>query len=163
MNDGKAFEQDFIKSIPADVFKYRFKDGTASWGGQADNVRFQSFNICDFMVYNAKTLYLLELKSHKGKSIPLSCIREKQIEGLCAADEYENIIAGIVFNFREVEETYFVRINYIKYFIDSQDRKSIPIDWIRKCGFLIQQEKKRTRYRYDVADLLETIESVPFI
>ena len=77
MTSGKRFEKNVKDSIPEEYFYYRFKDGTSSWGGN-DQVRFQARNICDSMLYNGYNLYLLELKSHKGKSLPLSCIRENQ-------------------------------------------------------------------------------------
>jgi recombination protein U len=145
MNDGKAFEQDFIKSVPDDWFKYRLNDSASSWQG-GDKARFTPSNICDFIVYNER-LWLLELKSHKGKSIPLSCIRPKQVEGLLKA-YLKGVEAGYVFNFRDVEETYYINANLINSFLTTNDRKSIPITWLREVGHLIPQVKKRVRYGY---------------
>ena len=144
-NPGKAFEQDFIKSVPETWFKYRLNDSSSSWqGGEA--ARFTPSNICDFIVYNSE-LWLLELKSHKGKSIPLSCIRPKQLDGLNNAS-IKNVNAGYVFNFRDVEETYYVSAASLDYFIKMETRKSIPIAWVKQFGVLIPQKKKKVRFNY---------------
>ena len=50
-NEGKRFEQDFIGSVPAEWFKYRLNDSSASWSNN-ENSRFTPSNICDFIVYN---------------------------------------------------------------------------------------------------------------
>ena len=147
MNDGKKFEEDFIKSIPENWFKYRLRDSGGSWQG-GEKARFTPTNICDFIVYNNK-LWLLELKSHKGKSIPLSCIRENQIKGLEAASKL-GVDAGYIFNFRDVEETYFIDAAKINKFIELSTRKSIPLDFLKEHGMLIPQHKKKVRYRYDL-------------
>lgn len=145
INPGKAFEQDFIKSVPEDWFKYRLNDSGGSWQG-GDKARFTPSNICDFIVYNGK-LWLLELKSHKGKSIPISCIRTKQVEGLLEAYK-KGTMAGYIFNFRDVNETYFLSANSLNAFLKTETRKSIPISNLRQYGTLIPQVKKRTRYGY---------------
>jgi len=147
MNAGKSFEVDFIKSVPDEWFKYRLNDSASSWQG-GDNSRFTPSNICDFIVYNNK-LWLLELKSHKGKSIPLSCIRPKQVEGLLKAYK-KGTNAGFIFNFRDVEQTYYVNANHINCFLVSKTRKSIPLSWIEEMGTLIPQMKKRVRYNYNL-------------
>ena len=73
-NEGKQFEEDFKKSIPKGYWFYRFKDGTAGFSGEKNsNVRFQAHNIADCEVMGNKYLFILELKSHKGSSIPFNC------------------------------------------------------------------------------------------
>lgn len=152
MTPGKQFENDFINSLPKHIFKYRLKDGTASWGSnQAENVRFQASNICDFIVHNGKCLYLLELKSHKGKSLPLSCIRPNQLKGLWNAENYENVVAYIVVNFRELNETYIINVSdIIHYMGHNMDKKSIPISLFKEVGVLIPQTLKKVHYSYDL-------------
>lgn len=145
MNEGKAFEQDFIKSVPDIWFKYRLNDSASSWQG-GDKARFTPANICDFIVYNGK-MWMLELKSHKGKSIPLSCIRPKQAEGLEKA-YLKNISAGFIFNFRDIEETYFVNASSVNAVIRYGEKKSLSLIWMKEKGVLIPQVKKRVRYGY---------------
>lgn len=157
MNAGKSFEQDFIKSVPDTIYHYRFKDGTAGFAGaQNENVRFQAQNICDFLLFDGR-LILLELKSHKGKSIPFSCIRENQLKELSAADNFNSIIPGIVFNFRDINKTYFVPIRHVYYYITHTDRKSIPLDWVQENGTEIKAELKKIHYRYYVKEFLQEI------
>ena len=145
MNEGKKFEQDFIKSVPEEWFKYRLNDSASSWQG-GENARFTPSNICDFIVYNGK-LWLLELKSHKGASIPLDCIREKQIDGLFEAWE-KGVNTGFIINFRDTEETFFISSCRLFEFTSTAERKSIPIKWCRDYAILIPQAKKISHYRY---------------
>jgi recombination protein U len=154
INHGKIFENDFIKSFKDETFTYRFKDSASSWQG-GEQSRFTPTNICDFMVYTKGLLWLLELKSHMGKSLPLSCIREKQIEGLLDAWT-KGIRAGVVINFRELNKTYYIPIHEIVDFMDKSDKKSLPLLWIQECGKLIEQHiKARGTHQVYCVDLFE--------
>lgn len=155
VNHGKIFEKDFISSFKEETFTYRFKDSASSWQG-GEQSRFTPTNICDFMVYTKGLLWLLELKSHMGKSLPLSCIREKQIEGLMSAYN-KGVRAGLIINFREVNKTYYLPIISVIAFTAQTDRKSIPIEWIEKEGELIPQQIKHrgTHQIYAVSTLFE--------
>ena len=97
MNQGKLFENQFKKSVSKldGVWLYRFNDGTGSWDS-GQKTRFQTSNVCDFGMFCRRTLFLLELKSHNGKSLPYSAIRENQIVGLKDSSNYEGIVAGVV-------------------------------------------------------------------
>ena len=154
MTSGKRFENNFKKSVPDDVFYYRFKDGTSSWDG--GNARFQAANICDCMLFKDGNLFLLELKNHKGKSFPFSCIRDNQLKELCNADKY-GTMAGFVINFQDVEETYYCRAIHIKKFMELTDRKSIPISWLIDNGIKIQATKLKTNYKYDISKMIKEI------
>lgn len=144
-NSGKRFEENFKKSISNDLFCYRFKDGTANFTGtKNENVRFQAHNVCDFMVFNGQRLFLLELKAHKGKSLPLNCIRDNQIKELSKASMYTNIVTGILVYFADLEEVYFLEIDKLILFMGTEDRKSIPIDYFRNEGNKIPIVKAKT-------------------
>jgi recombination protein U len=143
---GKIFENDFKKSIPEDVFYLRLKDSGGF--GNSEATRFSSFNIADCIVYDGNNLFILELKSHQGKSLPLSCIREKQIEGLFSAGNFLNIVSGIIVNFRDVEQTYFLNVEGLIKFMGTSERKSIPLDYFREHGVIIHQVKKKVHYTY---------------
>jgi len=154
VNVGKDFEQQFKASVPDNVFFYRFRDGTASYSG-GDNVRFQAPNICDCMIYTeSKKLLLLELKSTKQNTIPHTMIRPNQLAELTKASLICNIMAGLIFNYRHLEETYFIPITNIKEHIDSSGRKSIPYDWVKATGLLIPQVKKKIKFKFDLTSLL---------
>ena len=81
MNSGKQFEADFKASVPNNAYYYRLRDGTSSWD-KGENTRFQMTNDYDNLIFYNGTLYLLELKNTKGKSIPFTNFKDKQFEGL---------------------------------------------------------------------------------
>jgi len=152
-NNGKKFENNFKKSVPADIFYYRFKDGTASWG-KSDNVRFQASNICDCMLFKGGILVLAELKNHKGKSLPFTAIRDNQLKEMVAASEYKDVYPMLIVNFEDVERCYAVSILDILHFIENSDgKKSIPIVYFEVNGFEIPCAKKKVNFTYDLEPL----------
>lgn len=147
-NKGKIFEEDFKKSVPFEYFFYRFKDGTGNFNGQKnDNVRFQAKNMCDCEVMAEDHLFLLELKSHLGNSVGFNCIRKNQIEEMSKVD-HKKIRAYFIFNFRDKEKTYAVDAKQLKNFMETTERKSIPISWCEENGIEIIGQKKKVRYKY---------------
>ena len=179
--EGKKFEEDFKNSVPDDVWKYRLRDSTASWGsddtpkdgaeGIADNgdekkgkTRFQIENICDFELYYYG-LFLVETKSHKDKSLPHKEFlyqsgkkkgEIKHLYELVAAQAF-GIVSVVIINMRDVEETYALHADDVLDHILHSGIKSIPIAYMRECGYRLKAEKKRTRWRYDIKDLIANI------
>lgn len=151
-NPGKAFEEDFKNSIPEDILYIRLKDA-GGWSN-GSNTRFTVKNECDAILFREPYLYMLEFKSHKGKSLPLSCISPNQLKQLKSFTKYDYVIAGFVINFRDLEETYFIYADYVYQFAQEMERKSIPYDFIRDRGHRVQQTKKKVRYTYDVEQML---------
>ncbi|WP_024613635.1 Holliday junction resolvase RecU [Clostridium sp. Ade.TY] len=150
-NEGKRFEEDFKKSIPEKYFIYRFKDGTANFKGtKNENVRFQAHNICDFQVFAENKLFLLELKSYNGVSIPLSGIRKTQLEEMLKASNYKNIEPYFMFNFRPLQKIYTVKVENVQEFVTKAERKSIPVKWCIENGIEIEGVKKKVRFRYEL-------------
>lgn len=167
-NSGKAFEEDFKKSIPdrCDVTRLYDAGGWSggSPGGHIDNkIRFTPKNPCDLIVFAPRlepgtfygVLYKLELKSLKGKSLPLGNIKssdEKRLKFVATlvASEEKRVKAGLVVNFRDTNETFFVLASKVAAFIEAAERASIPIAWFRENGRLIPQTLKISRYRYDL-------------
>ena len=103
-NKGKVFEREFISSFRNDVFYYRLKDSSSSWGNDKNNMksRFTSKNICDFIVYsysNQGRLFLLELKSIQGKSCPFENLKLHQINSLYVESKKTGVEAYFIFNF----------------------------------------------------------------
>lgn len=148
MNAGKRFEEDFKKSVPGDYFIYRLRDSAGAWQG-GEQTRFTPSNLCDFILYK-NTLYLLELKSIQGASIPLDNLNKGHLKKMEKEAEKIGVKSGVVINFRDKEETYYLSAKKTRDFIRSADRKSIPIEYARVNGTLIAQTLKRTRYSYDV-------------
>lgn len=150
-NPGKCFENDFKVSVPDDAYYLRLNDA-GGWSN-AENTRFTPSNVCDCIIYDRFNMFMIEFKSHRGKSIPFSCIREKQLQGLAKARE-KGVIAGFIINFRDLAETYFIYVEDVHFIMSKEERKSIPIDYVRTVGIKVGQEKKRTRCRYDVKSML---------
>ncbi|NFN78664.1 hypothetical protein FDC26_17655 [Clostridium botulinum] len=154
-NSGKIFEEDIKNSIPKnqDFFYYRFIDNAASFSG-GDNVRFTSHNLCDCMTMTKDKLYLMELKTHTGASLPLSCIRKNQIDGM-AKINHPNMKAIFIINFREKEKTYAIEADKLEKYIQTSKRKSIPISFLEEYGVEIIGTKKKVHYRYDLEKYFE--------
>ena len=156
MNKGKIFEQNFRKSVPENIFYYRLKDSAVSWG-ENNKTRFSPSNVCDSILFDGYNLYLIELKNHKGKSLPLNCIRDKQLKELGEYSKYKNVKSCIIINFEELEECYCLFIDQIREFIELGSRKSISFAYCQENAVKIDLVKLRTNYRYDVGKFIESV------
>ena len=158
MNAGKRMEQNWRKSclrVPKLYYK-RMNDGTATfYGGQAQNgVRFQKENPYDCFMYLEPNLYLIELKTHKGSSLPINAIRGIQLDHLSSVMGVPGIVAGFVVHFQDKEECWFADGWRVKQYVINAERKSIPIEWFRQHGTSVALIKKVTNTEYDVKTLL---------
>ena len=156
-NTGKKFEEDIKKSIDDTAFLYRLRDSGGSWQG-GEKSRFTPSNICDFILFKSPRMYLLELKSHKGKSIPYTAI--KQLDKLLEVSnrKLENLGVYLLLNFADLEETYLIEVESVASIRDSKTRKSLSIEDVREYGYKVDQVKKKVRYRYKLLECLEGIE-----
>jgi len=165
-NSGKIFEEDIKKSIPEEYFVYRLRDSSGAWG-EGTKTRFTPNNICDFIVHANGWLHLIELKSHKGASIPISpkknkdgkithygVIKANQLEGLLKEHHKSCVYSSFIFNLADKEKTYWVDCGMIADAIN-KGLKSLSLEWLEKYGILIPQQIKRTRYKYDLSNLLD--------
>ena len=102
-----------------------------------------------------RTLYLIECKSTKGTSVPLSMIRNNQIEGLQEASKH-NLVAGILVNFRnENNDTFFILIDEFIDMMNSINKKSFNIKDLESIGATrVASTQKRTRYTYNIEKLV---------
>ena len=146
MNAGKQFEKDFRASVLDDQFYLRLKDA-GGWSKSSD-LRFTPSQLCDCLLFTRGTLYLLELKSHKGKSIPASAL--KQVEPLASINTLHTIPAFLC-NFRDVGETWLVGAETVR--AELETRKSLSIQTCREYGLHIPQKKLRVHWRYDLSVL----------
>ena len=155
-NTGKKFEEDIKKSIDSTAFLYRLRDSGGSWQG-GNKSRFTPSNICDFILFKSPRMYLLELKSHKGKSIPYTAI--KQLDKLLEVSnrKLENLGVYLLLNFADLEETYVIEVESVASIRDSKSRKSLSIEDVREYGYKVDQVKKKVRYRYKLLECLEEI------
>lgn len=160
-NEGKLFEQDLKNSVPETCWIYRLRDNASSFAG-GSNTRFTSSNICDYILFDdaSKTLFLIECKSTKGTSIPLTMIRDNQINGLLDAGKH-NLVAGFIINFRNKDnDTLFISIENFYNMIGSVNKKSFNLkDLYDHAAIKIHNIKKRTRYTYDVQELVNKLKA----
>ena len=147
-NIGKIFEEEIKASFPPDFFVERYKDDTAGFKGVC--------NPADFRIYKYPLTFLIECKSHKGKSLPFDKIRRDQIEKLVEDSlNFTGVYGGFLINYRDLEETYYICAGAVLTYINHAERKSIPVEWCKENGIKVEQRKKRVRYSYDIAKLME--------
>ena len=165
-NKGKVFEQDFQNSCKSQLDLTRLKDPSSSFniacaGCKKQVTRFSPQNICDFIGYKYPNMFLFELKSCAGTSIPFKNIvknnKDKRLQDMAHKSEKKGIKAYVIFNWRAVQDvTYAVSAIKVKMYINAAERKSIPMDWTIEEGIKLLAQKKITRYSYDLSDLIIT-------
>ncbi len=165
-NVGKKFEQDFVKSVPVGIGVLRLPDAAQSFSGN-NSLRFSWRNPFDFLFWNphSLTLYALELKTVKGKSISFERTKEEnreihyhQIYGLEKFQSIGECVCGFIIEFRELEKTIFISIDEFFKIMNNIEKKSFNFGDLESLGInyiTIPQQIKKTHYRYDVNSFLE--------
>lgn len=164
-NIGKIFEQDFQKCVPNYAGILRIPDSAQAFG-RSSFLRFSVKNPFDYLIWNPKTLtlYALELKTVKGKSISFERTKEDhgeihlhQINGLKHFGEVGKCVCGFVIEFRELETTIFLSIEEFSRLSESMSKKSFSYKDLTTYNInyvIIPQELVKTHYRYDVESFL---------
>ena len=168
-NEGKIFENAFIKSVPDYCWHKRLNDNAASWSN-GNQTRFTSTNECDFLLFDCKTrtLSALELKSTSGsltywredfEDNKKKCkfqIKKNQILGL---EKWNNYLmnCGFILNFRNKQNrTFFVSIDDFLDYTSTLNKKSINIDDVLAMSPIeIENKLLRTNYRYNIDKFLK--------
>jgi len=165
VNVGKKFELAWKESTPKDILIYRLPDAAQSFGG-GSSLRFSRKSPFDFLMYNGKYLFALELKSVQGKSISFERTKEDdgeihyhQIVGLNEWSKYSGTICGFIIEFRELERTIFLPIEKFNELVQNTTKKSLNIKDLEEHVIEIKQRKLRTRYRYDVDGFVAQVTS----
>ena len=157
MKNGKRFEGNVKKSADTQgIFCYRLRDNAASFY-QTNQLRFTTSNMADFILFNGSKLLCLELKNHKGKSLPLTTIRGNQLIQLMEASKYDNVKCGLLINFEDIEEAYYLDIRQLDNFLKTEDRKSIPVCYLNTNGIKVDMTRLRTNHTYDIKGLFERV------
>ena len=163
-NKGKQFEKDFQDSCKSQLTLIRLKDPSSSFnlkctGCPKQVTRFSPRNICDFIGYSYPNIFLLELKSSQGTSVPFKDIvkskTDKRLRDMAYYSEKKGIRSYIIFNWRRLGDvTYAVSAVKVKMYIKKAERASIPLNWTIGSGIKIPATKKITRYSYDLTSLI---------
>lgn len=108
MNRGKQFESLFAKqwkqSFP-NSFIYRLKDDTSGYALTAANP-------ADFICYVKGRVYLIETKTIKGNTFPLSNL--SQYDKLLSYSGIDGLVAGVIIWYYERDKVFFVPIETFK-------------------------------------------------
>ena len=114
-------------------------------------------NPSDFIVYKYPHEIYVECKSHKGNTLPFSCIREEQIKGMSEKSQIDGVLAGVILWFIDHDLTVWIPIQEV---VDWQRRgaKSINIkDLDHLQHIVIQGKKKRVYFDYFMDDFLREL------
>lgn len=89
-------------------------------------------------------------------------IKYHQIQALHRVSKFEGIKAGFILSFylesKDKDITFFIDIKSFLQFLKEENKKSINLkDILKYNGKLIKQEKKRTHYKYEIAEFLDRI------
>lgn len=165
-NVGKRFEQDLIKSVPDYVGVLRIPDAAQSFY-RSSNLRFSRKNPFDFLLWcpSTLTLYTLELKTVKGKSISFERTKDEhgeihyhQIIGLENFEKIGECVCGFIIEFRELEITIFLSISEFIKLQGLVNKKSFNYNDLvnNNIGYIIIPQKMlKTHYRYDIEYFLK--------
>ena len=134
---GRTFPNSFILRLP---------DQQSGYYGS-------SKNICDFILYTKGTLFLLECKSHKGNTFPLSNLT--QFGKLQEYKDINGVKPGLILWFIDHDVVCWVPIRTVIHYADA-GKKSININDLDSDEFPIvrlNSEKKRTYMTTDYSGL----------
>jgi penicillin-binding protein-related factor A (putative recombinase) len=168
--EGKEFEQAIETSAAEQtIFYFRVRDVNP----MAIKPKFKlPQNKYDCLLYYNDHLFPIEMKSTKSKSVSFSesIIKQHQIDNLLDSVNYNGVIAGFLFNFREPDnKTYFVHINdFVKYkhiaenqlehtYQSKINKSSIPIAICQEIGYELKNVKKVRKYRYYLKMLFDEL------
>lgn len=88
-------------------------------------------------IYKGKYLEFDAKETQSNTSFPISNIHKHQLEHMKRVIYFGGITFLIV-RFTKINETYILLGRELFNFMESNDRKSIPIDYFRKNGFLVE-------------------------
>ena len=160
---GKVFEENWKKSVPDDIWIYRPPDAAQSFN-QSSNLRFSQKSPCDYMMFDGNHFFCLELKTVAGKSISFERTKKDkgeihyhQIEYLKSCLSFENVIPGLIIDFRGTDNTWFLHINQWDSLITSITKKSFNESDLLSYShpLLISKKKLKVNYIYDVSKFLQ--------
>lgn len=125
-------------------------------------------NLYDYFMFSDKMLFPLELKSTKGNNLPFKNIKDHQIKSLQDASKFDDVISGLLINFREVSNrTFFVHIDdFLHYqkvakgeaantYRNKVNKSSISYSICDEIGIEVSNYVLKTNYHYHVKIFIE--------
>lgn len=172
-NVGKIFEDDFKHSVPDYVICTRLRDAPQSFNKSA---RYSHNNPCDFLLFDSKRgiFSAIELKTTKAKFLTFdslfeggttrtsSAIHKHQIVGLSKYKKFNRVNAGFIFCFRNpnnaYQDAYYMDILDFVRMASKLNKKSFNLSDLEQYNHIkLKGKKKRTRYEWDIEDLLDEL------
>lgn len=114
-------------------------------------------NPADFIVYKKPYEIYLECKSHKGNTLPFSCIRDNQITGLTEKSKLEGVIAGVLIWYIDHDATVFVPISTVNQLIEEGAKSINYFQVLNRKHYWIKGIKKRVYFEYDMETFLNDL------
>ena len=87
-------------------------------------------------IYKGKYIDFDAKETNSKTSFPINNIHPHQIDHLIKVKNHGGI-SFLIIRFNLLDETYLLETKYIEDFINNEKRKSIPYDYIKKNGYLI--------------------------
>ena len=118
------------------------------------------------MMFDGYRFFCLELKTVAGKSISFERTKKDkgeihyhQIEYLKNCSQYQNIIPGLIIDFRGTDNTWFLHINQWDDLINSITKNSFNESDLLSYShpILISKKKLKVNYRYDVEKFIKNV------
>jgi len=113
-------------------------------------------SIADFYAYKYPYLYLLEMKTTAGASLPFANISGTQWSGLLEASKYDGVIAGFPVWFYDKDTTKFISIQEMEG-IKKTGVKSVRYD--TPHGITIDGTKRRVYWDYEISKFFTDAEN----
>lgn len=115
-----------------------------------------SKNICDFITFAERTLFLIECKSHKGASVPFDAI--SQYEKLVSYAGYKGVRCGVVIWLYEKDIVFYMPATTMKQMV-ADGEKSVGIRSFDKYHLIkLPSEKVRVLMKTDYTPLLNLVD-----
>ena len=118
------------------------------------------------MLFDGYHFFCLELKTVAGKSISFERTKKDkgeihyhQIEYLKNCSQYQNIISGLIIDFRGTDNTWFLHIKEWDGLINSIDKKSFNESDLLSYShpILISKKKLKVNYRYNIQQFIDDV------
>lgn len=118
------------------------------------------------MMFDGHHFFCLELKTVAGKSISFERTKKDkgeihyhQIEYLKSCLSFENVIPGLIIDFRDADNTWFLHIKEWDGLINSIDKKSFNESDLLSYAhpILISKKKLKVNYRYNIQRFIDGV------
>jgi len=115
-------------------------------------------NPSDFIVYKKPHEVYVECKSHKGNTLPFTCIRSQQMVQMMKKSYIDGVIAGFIIWFIDRDITVWIDVRDVFPYWFSIGEKSINFKDIDKMNAIcLYGKKKRIYFDYSMDKFLEDL------